>query len=349
MANIDQLPSAIWPAGVAPSASADALDAVLLPLDVDLPHAPDRLFDDLTRSVAGASSRRDALKIAFYGLAGYALAKFGVRSAWAAANCLCNGVVYDSSLSCCTPGGVVQKHPIASLASCPNRVPNATHMCAPNGCGGEGGVPVPNGYGAANFRPSCNTHDCCYDACTTSGTAKAGCDTDLYNNLLAACATAYPGTGVLDRIKRGSCNNVAATYYSFVNRFGQTFFDAAQQQSCDCCGDQPCLSCAGGACGNLPHCAANNPDCLCFTTPEGTGACIPGSTPCAGLRACNSSADCPPGYGCTKTSCCGGGGVCGPLCSDVRPAGAAVSRSSKTLAATGPTMGGGVTGAARIQ
>jgi hypothetical protein len=304
-----------------------------------------RLFDDIARSMAGAGSRRDAFRYAVMGLAGLALTKLGVKTAWAASNCLCNGVVYDSSLSCCTTAGVVHKHPIASLASCPTRVPNATHTCVPNGCGGDGGIPVPNGYLAADFRPSCNAHDCCYDACTTSGTAKATCDTNLRNGLNAACSAAYPGTGLMDRIKRSTCQSTASTYYSFVTNYGQQYFDAAQQQSCDCCGTQPCTTCAGSACGSLPRCSATNPDCLCFTTPEGAGACIPGSTPCAGLTTCTSSAQCPPGYGCTATSCCGSVGVCGPLCTDVTPAAMALARGNYT----GPTMGGSGNGSLRIQ
>lgn len=291
-------------------------------------------FDDITRSMAFTKSRRAVLKLMLVGLAGMGLAKIGIRPVWAAANCLCNGVVYDSDVSCCTPGGVVQKHPIADLARCSGRVPNAAHVCVPNGCGGNGGVGVPNSFGAANFLSACNTHDCCYDRCNTS---RASCDTNFQNTLLAACTAAYSGTGVMQSIKRGSCNAAANTYYSFVDSQGMTYYDAAQRQSCDCCGPQPCVTCAGGACGNLPRCAANQPDCLCFTTPEGQGACIPGSTPCAGLKACSSSSDCPPGFGCTKTSCCGGGGVCGPLCSDVTPA---TTTRSSSLLASGPTMGG---------
>lgn len=299
------------------------------------PQSSGSLFDDLTRSIASSPSRRTALKTTCLALTGMALAKIGIRPAWAAANCLCNGVVYDSALSCCTPTGVVQKHPIADFTRCPSRVPNAGHTCVPNGCGGSGGVGVPNSLGAANFRPSCNTHDCCYDRCNST---RATCDTDFRANLQAVCAAAYPGSGVVQSMQRGSCNSAANTYYGFVNRFGQTYYDAAQRESCDCCGAQPCVTCAGGACGNLPRCAANNADCLCFTTPEGGGACIPGSTPCAGLRACSSSSDCPPGFGCAVTSCCGGGGVCGPLCTDVTPA---FAPGQRMPASVGPTMGGG--------
>jgi hypothetical protein len=295
------------------------------------------LFDNLARSMAGSLSRRDVLKTAVAGLAGIALAKLGIKTAWAGANCLCNGTPYDPNLACCTPTGVVQKNPIADLTRCPGKVPtNPPHICRPNGCGGSGGIGVPDSFLAADFLPSCNNHDCCYDSCNS---VKATCDTDFQTSLRTACTTAYPGAGRLDSIRREMCLSTANTYFNFVDSRGQPYYDAAQRQSCDCCGPNPCTTpCAGGACGNLPRCSANNPDCLCFTTPEGDGACIPGSTPCRGLRPCTSSADCPPGYGCAVTSCCGNFGVCGPLCSDVTPAGSAVSRSSRI--ASGPTMGG---------
>lgn len=293
----------------------------------------DTLLDNLARSVAGTTSRRNAFRLAFTGLAGMALSRLGINTAWAAANCLCNGTVYDSATACCTSTGVVQKNPIADLARCPGKVAHPGHTCVPNGCGGSGGVPVPNSFLAANFLPACNTHDCCYDRCNAN---RGGCDTDFQATLRASCNAAYPGTGFLDSRKRAMCLSTADTYYEFVRDRGQPYYDQAQRQSCDCCDTQNCRTCAGGACGNLPRCSATLPDCLCFTTPEGTGACIPGSTPCAGLRSCTSSSQCPPGYGCAVTSCCGSGGVCGPLCTDVSP-----TVTARRVASTGPTMGGG--------
>lgn len=302
----------------------------------------DERFDNITRSIAGSLTRRDMLKVAMTGFLGIGLAKLGIRTAWAGDSCLCNGVKYDPDLSCCTSFGVIQKHPIADLTQCPNKVPHPTHTCVPNGCGGSGGISVPNGFGAANFLPACNDHDCCYDKCNST---KATCDTDFLTSLNDACSTAYPGNELLENMKRNMCLKTAKTYYNFVNSQGQTYFDAAQRQSCDCCASEPCAeSCAGGACGNLPSCAANDPDCLCFTTPEGSGACIPGSTPCAGLKTCSSSSQCPPGYGCAVTSCCGNFGVCGPLCSDVKPAPLAMViaplSASVQQKSGGATMGG---------
>lgn len=293
------------------------------------------LFDNLTRSVAGTATRRGALRVALTGLAGLALSKIGINTAWAAANCLCNGTVYDSATACCTATGVVQKNPIADLARCPGKVAHAGHTCVPNGCGGSGGIGVPNSFLAADFLPACNTHDCCYDRCNS---VKATCDTNFRSTLRASCTAAYPGAGFIETRKRNLCLSTADTYFDFVDSSGQPYYDEAQRQSCDCCGTQTCQTCAGSSCGSLPRCSATLPDCLCFSTPEGAGACIPGSTPCAGLTRCTSSAQCPPGFGCAATSCCGGNsGVCGPLCSDVRPN----LTQARSVNAVGPTMGGG--------
>lgn len=298
-------------------------------------------FDDLARSAGSNVSRRGALKITALGLAGLTLYRLGWPNAWAAGNCLCNGIVYDSDSGCCTAHGVVQKNPIANLADCPNKVKNATHVCSPNGCGGEGGYQPPQGFFKANFMPACNTHDCCYDTCNGD---KAACDNAFLAALQASCQAAYPGTGVLDGIKRSSCLSAASTYYDFVHAFGQKYFDQAQRQACDCCGQQNCATCAGGVCGALPACAGGG-DCVCFTTPQGDGACIHGDTPCAGAQVCASNSDCPPGYGCAATNCCGGSALCGPLCSDVTSAGAALvspfGRPTPGAAGPrGPTLGG---------
>lgn len=299
------------------------------------------LFDNLARSVAGTTSRRGALRVALTGLAGLALSRIGINTAWAAANCLCNGTVYDSATACCTATGVVQKNPIADLARCPGKVANATHTCVPNGCGGTNYTRyVPDSYFGANFNPACKSHDCCYDRCNSN---RGVCDTEFRATLRTACNNAYPGASFYQTRQRSLCLSTADYYFEQVNSDGQSYYDLAQRESCDCCGTQTCQTCAGSSCGSLPRCSATLPDCLCFSTPEGTGACIPGSTPCAGLTRCTSSTQCPPGFGCAATSCCGGNtGVCGPLCSDVRPN----LTQARSVNAVGPTMGGGGGGSA---
>ena len=83
---------------------------------------------------------------------GALLGDLGLREARAAADCLCGRQLYDPALQCCTPSGVKTKHPVADLASCPNKVTHPGYICDPNGCGPAGGTSYPNGYGAANFR-----------------------------------------------------------------------------------------------------------------------------------------------------------------------------------------------------
>lgn len=290
-------------------------------------------FDNIARSLAGSGSRRSALRALVSGFGGIVLSGLGIKGAWAAANCLCNNRVYDSDTACCTPSGIVAKHPIADLNACANRVANANHTCTPNGCGGAGAsVNPPQSYFGVSFVPACNAHDCCYDKCKSS---KTGCDTAFQADMVAICNAAFPGTGWGQSIKRGGCTSQAGIYHSFVASKGQQYYDQAQRESCDCCGPETCRTCAGGSCGALPPCAGGG-DCVCFTTPQGQGVCIHGNTPCAGLQSCGSNADCPPGYGCAATSCCGGGPVCGPLCSDLTPASTATR--VRAASASGPTM-----------
>lgn len=293
-------------------------------------------FDNIARSLAGAASRRAALKIAMLGFAGIALSRFGVKSAWAASNCLCRDRVYDSATACCTAQGVLQKHPIANLADCPGRTRNLAHACHANGCGAAGSwVSPPQSYFGVSFVPACNVHDCCYDKCNES---KALCDTSFLNDLSAICNANFVGTGMVQQIKRGGCLRQAQAYFSGVSYYGQGPYDDAQKLSCDCCPPETCRSCAGGSCGAFPACTGGG-DCVCFTAPDGSGVCIHGDTPCAGAPPCSSNNDCPPGYGCAATNCCGGVALCGPLCSDLTPPLTMAPLTSGKRPA-GPTLGG---------
>jgi hypothetical protein len=269
------------------------------------------VFDNIARAVGSATSRRDAFKAMLGGLAGVALMRLGIPTAWAAGTCLCNGQTYDPNTGCCTPTGVVQKHPIANLAQCPNKVPDPTYTCVPNGCGPAGGPSVPNNFGAAQFRPCCNLHDCCYGSCNSD---KKACDEDFGLCLFSECATAYPGENIIGFIIREMCVAVEETYRLAVSSLGGDAYDAAQQQACDCCGAQPCVSCnpAGGECGALPPCNGGG-DCVCLTTVVGGSACVHGDSLCrvyAGF--------CPDGF-VGVFACCGADQpvlpTCLPLCS----------------------------------
>ena len=242
------------------------------------------LFDNIARILGSVMPRRTAFRLVLSGLAGAALAEIGIKSAWAATTtCLCQGQTYDPTTACCTATGVQPKHPLASVSACPNKVPHPGYTATFNGCGGEGSVfnpIIPGHYGAANFTPCCNNHDICYGICND---VKATCDSTFLTCLTASCDAAYSAPGVLNSIQRANCHGVANTFYAAVSNAGGGFFETAQDGACDCCSTSTCpQTCAGSACGSLPACAGGA-DCVCFTSTEGTGACVHGATPCSAV------------------------------------------------------------------
>jgi len=285
-----------------------------------------QIFDLIAQVLASGMPRRKALAVALKGVAGAALAEVGIRSAWAAPTCLCQGQIYDPVSQCCTATGVQAKNPITNLAACPGRVARPGYTAVANGCGAAGSSLspyIPNGFGAANFTPCCDTHDVCYGTCNN---VKVPCDTNFGFCLGARCDAAYPvGSGVLNDIRRNSCRAAAGTYESAVTNLGGDEYTAAQQGACDCCSTSTCpQSCVGGTCANLPPCGGD-PGCVCFQTVEGTGFCHRGQ-PCAGLSACSSSATCPAGWACVSVTCCGSQSICIRPCTVIGPAGARSAR-----------------------
>lgn len=282
-------------------------------------------FDNIARSAGAGFSRRESLALAFKGVAALVLWRSGVKLAYAqVANCLCGGMLYDPSVQCCISGSIVAKNPIAQLSQCPSPVAHPGHVCKPNGCGSDySHYVVPNSYFGAPFGPCCNAHDCCYDECNSS---KASCDTALQSCLVASCDATFSTSGIIQSHLRSNCESVANLYYDAVHSLGMSAWTAAQEQSCDCCGDSNCpQTCQGAACFSLGMCADS---CFCFESTDASGACCP-STPCAGIQTCSSSADCPPGSACTPNTCCGPQGVCQVLCSFVSPAPGAGAKLSQ--------------------
>lgn len=310
----------------------------------DLGDGANRVFDDIARVLGSGMPRRAAFGIAAKGMAAAFLAQFGVRSAWAFQTCLCQGQVYNPRTTCCTASGRQQKNPISNLNACPNRVPHPGYNPVPNGCGAQGGTQFPNSFFAASFLQCCNNHDICWGTCNSN---RVGCDNTFEACLTASCDAAYPG--VLQTIQRNSCRGAANGYWAGVahTSAGTNAYVAAQSTACDCCAENTCpQSCAGSSCGSLPACAPGG-DCVCFTSTEGTGACVHGATPCSSVPRCTTTADCPSGYACLTTSCCGPFGVCGPLCNPLVPAPSvspsSASRSSSAARArqgAEPTLGG---------
>lgn len=273
------------------------------------------IFDNVARTLGSPVPRRKALKLAIFGVAGAALADFGVKAAWAAPNCLCRGQVYDPTTACCTPSGVQPKHPVANLNACPNKIPHPGHVNIPNGCGRQGGTQFPNRWGFADFGSCCNAHDNCYGTCNN---AKGGCDNSFLGCLSNACFDAYPIFPPIFTLLRNNCLAAAGAYFAGVRIGGGGAYNTAQAGACDCCGTEACpQTCVGGTCSSLPPCGESG--CVCFQTVEGTGFCHRGQA-CAGLQTCSSSSQCPSGWACVNVTCCGSQPICIQPCTVIGPA-----------------------------
>jgi hypothetical protein len=87
-------------------------------------------------------------------------------------------------------------------------------MAAPNGCTG-----VPDRWGRANFKPSCDKHDICYGK--NSRTSRANCDLALRDNLVRACISGYGSKAVAIAF---GCPNIAQAYYIGVRKLGKSHY-----------------------------------------------------------------------------------------------------------------------------
>jgi hypothetical protein len=248
----------------------------------------ERRFDELTRVLGAATTRRQVLKGMLGAAVGAVLVSTGLRAPRPALAALadCGGVTYDPTTQCCEPAGPQPRYPIADLALCPNRVPHPGHVPEFNGCGPAGGIIshiIPNRIGPfrnIDFTPACNNHDICYDTCNS---VKSTCDQNFLSDLRAACAQAYPGRGYFDRYMRAGCQADAYIYYTAVSqtKTGTEAYESAQKQACDCCaiceecggsGDERCCQgvchdpCEEGQQRNPDTCACDP----CFGQEDGT-------------------------------------------------------------------------------
>ncbi len=225
-------------------------------------------FDDLTRTLGRATSRRQVMKGLLAGVVTAVVGRSIRIPGVAAAAPTCNGVPYDPSTQCCEPAGIQPRYPIANLDLCPNRVPHPGHTPSFNGCGPENGFArylIPNRIGPlrnVDFTPACNNHDICYDTCNSD---KSVCDANFFNDLSAQCAAAYPGTSWYQTYMRTVCISVdARLYYLAVSRTatGRNAYEDAQKQACDCCPpcencDEPDFTCCNNTC--IPACPDGQP------------------------------------------------------------------------------------------
>jgi hypothetical protein len=100
----------------------------------------------------------------------------------------------------------------------------------PNGCGAQGGVPVPDRV----YTSACNAHDLCYSTLSSySAKTRADCDSAMLSAMKSACQDAYPGTGTLgyNWLQRHECYKQADVYYEAVRRFGGDAWSAAQSKA----------------------------------------------------------------------------------------------------------------------
>jgi hypothetical protein len=207
--------------------------------------APRFNFDELAKEVARGLSRREALRLAFTGVAGAVLTGLGIKTAQAATGD-CNGQ---------------QNYPILNLAACPNRVqikpPSTDGICT--------GSPW-QGFGSTvDFKCCCVQHDYCF---TTCGSSFDTCNSTLYNCLVNQCQR-----GGLSPTDLQQCKGIALLMYlgvstrypgvfSFLPSSGYSDYVDDQSTYCACC------SCLDGqtvcGSGDMCSCDASGSGCSCF-------------------------------------------------------------------------------------
>jgi hypothetical protein len=189
-----------------------------------------------------------------------------------------------------------------------------------NGCGPDGGVDtklfgkhdlVPdNPFELGNFYNACKGHDCCYGRC---GSAKATCDSNFYNDMVAACQSKWPGDGVLDVAGQYWCEQVARVYYNAVanDPQGTDAYNAGQSFTCACCMDCKNALILGAKYGSdsSPNAVAQA-QCeaaYVYACPDGSGGtdCVSGCGDSDNCGGCGLT--CPPkdnGDGSSQRGCC---------------------------------------------
>ena len=106
-----------------------------------------------------------------------------------------------------------------------------------NGCGTDGGFPVPDSYfGLVNFTPCCNDHDRCYGTC---GSNRADCDSELSDCMKNACDNYF--TLPITWHERAACRVTASVYWGTLRVLGGEAYESAQDEACDeneCCDEK---------------------------------------------------------------------------------------------------------------
>lgn len=218
-------------------------------------------FDTLTRSLASSASRRDALKMLGGSIAAGVATYWGVGRA-APLNAAPMAMAPQQDNKTCQP--------LMEDTRCPSnyqKEPIPGHKPSFNGCGGEGsGFRPPQSFGRANFVPSCNAHDVCYENC---GMSQGDCDSAFLADLVSSCAAAYPG--IILSVDRFACYDVAGVYTAVVASVGGEFYREGQKKACRCCRQKTYCKCNETCYDSTALCLTNCKATLgCFT-----GICAP--------------------------------------------------------------------------
>ena len=200
-------------------------------------------FDELTRGLASAMSRRKMLR----GLAGAAAAGIAGGFVPTSISALGQGKPYLRAYEC---PGVSLSPPCENLSdsfsrydatTCEARGDTVVQLALPTH-NGLCDVPVLNEvdftegirdrYGKASFEDACAAHDCCYGTC---GTSQELCDGNLYLDMTGACNAAYP----INMVQRLLCIDQATAYYLGLQSPRNTAWKEQQQLKCGCCAQDP--------------------------------------------------------------------------------------------------------------
>jgi hypothetical protein len=178
-----------------------------------------RSFDDSLVAYATVPSRRGFFRVA----------------AQAVAVCFAGGAAVVVAPDAAAAGDeCLVEYPPANLDNCPNKRHHPGHQATSNGCGPEGDVLnkiIPNGWGGADFKPSCDAHDICYGTCNT---VKEVCDVQLADGASDACEAEFGGN-LLYVTLLAQCKTVANAYGGAVYTGGAGAFEDAQREDCECC------------------------------------------------------------------------------------------------------------------
>jgi len=193
-------------------------------------------FDELAKEVAQGMSRREAIRLAFTGLAGAALSSLGIKTA---------GATPDG----CTPVQVI--------------APSTDNVCTSSPWQGFDGV---------DFQCCCVHHDYCF---TTCGSSFSTCNATFYNCLVNQCRALHGRDRLTcESIAFVMYQGVSTNYPDtpLLPHSGYSRFVEAQATYCGCacsdgstvCGSGSMCSCASGeSCSCVPcsNCVTSVPFC----------------------------------------------------------------------------------------